>query len=356
LQTRREALQKARDAKKNFQQARRASEAAIKLTEEQKKRLSELQKQQAILNATIRKELTALLSEDQKKNLRNRAATRPKQRPATHSNVYYGSHERNVMDVWLAKSDSRTPVLVSIHGGGFRGGNKSIDGSLLNACLESGISVVAITYRLSQHAIAPAQFHDSARAIQFVRNNARKWNLDPKRIAATGGSAGAGISLWLGFHEDLANPASEDPVARESSRLACMAVYNGQTSYGPRFIRELFPGTNTYKHSALSLLYDVNLNQLDQLPKEKYELFEEVSAMTHLTKDDAPAMLFYATQIETPITNQSIGIHHPRFGKVLKERMDELGIDCTVRTGSRRGSKEWVKQTMDFLSKHFETE
>jgi len=45
--------------------------------------------------------------------------------------------------------------------------------------------------------------HDCARAIQFLRSKAARWNIDPKRIAATGGSAGAGISLWLGFHDDL---------------------------------------------------------------------------------------------------------------------------------------------------------
>ena len=123
--------------------------------------------------------------------------------------------------------------------------------------------------------IAPAQFLDSARAIQFIRSKAKEWNLDPTRIAATGGSAGAGISLWLGFHDDLADPKSEDPVLRQSTRLTCMAVYNGQTSYDPRFIRELFPGTDTYKHPALAQLFDVDLDKLDDLPKEKYKLFEE---------------------------------------------------------------------------------
>src|SRR5687767_1664530 len=107
----------------------------------------------------------------------------------------YGPHRRNVMDVWLARSEKPTPVLVSIHGGGFRSGNKSVEPALRDQCLAAGISVVAITYRLSQDAIAPASFHDSARAIQFIRHNATEWNLDPKRIAATGGSAGAGLSL-----------------------------------------------------------------------------------------------------------------------------------------------------------------
>src|SRR5687768_11459195 len=74
-------------------------------------------------------------------------------RPA-HENVKYGPHARNVMDVWLAESDGPAPVLVSIHGGGFRGGNKTVSPDLLRGCLESGISVVAITYRLSDQAIA----------------------------------------------------------------------------------------------------------------------------------------------------------------------------------------------------------
>src|SRR5687767_14243164 len=154
----------------------------------------------------------------------------------THADVKYGPYERNVMDVWLASSEKPTPVLVSIHGGGFGRGEKRVSPELLRGCREARISVAAITYRFSNQAIAPAQFHDAARAIQFLRHNARQWNLDPRRVAATGSSAGAGLSLWLGFHDDRADPKSEDLVLRESSRLTCMSVFNGQTSYDPRFI------------------------------------------------------------------------------------------------------------------------
>jgi len=66
----------------------------------------------------------------------------------SHTNEKHGPDERNVMDVWLAKSDKPTPVLVSIHGGAFRSGNKGIAGGLLSECLKSRISVVAITHRL----------------------------------------------------------------------------------------------------------------------------------------------------------------------------------------------------------------
>lgn len=267
--------------------------------------------------------------------------------------VKYGPHNRNVMDVWLARSDKPTPVLVSIHGGGFRQGNKSVGAGLLAECLKSGISVVAITYRLSDEAKAPAQFLDSARAIQFIRSKAKEWNLDPTRMAATGSSAGAGISLWLGFHNDLADPKSDDPVLRQSTRLTCMAVYNGQTSYDPRFIRQLHPGTDIYKEPALAKLFDIDPDNLDHLPQEKYKLFEECSAIPHLTKDDPPALLVYASKMETPITSQGIGIHHPRFGKVLKEKMDALGIECQVHTGVKRDNEEWTSLTMDFVKRHF---
>lgn len=252
------------------------------------------------------------------------------------TDVKYGPHQRNVMDVWLARSDKATPVLVSIHGGAFRAGNKGVDPAVRDQCLAAGISVVAIAYRLSHDAIAPASFHDSARAIQFIRHNAREWNLDPKRIAATGPSAGAGLSLWLGFHDDLADKGSADPVLRQSSRLSGMVVNDGQSSYDPRVIRGLFPGTDTYKHPALSLLYDVDLDRLDNLPAEKYKLFEEVSPINHLTKDDPPAMLIYGNALDAQITSQEIAAHHPKFGVLLKEKMDAVGVRCEVYAAGQK--------------------
>ena len=247
LQARQQAFRSARDAGKNQQQARRAAYEATKLSDDQKKQITTFQKELAELQAKIQKEIRSLLSDKQRAQLRRPGNRNAQRRPAiapTHRDLKYGPYGRNVMDVWLAKSQQPTPVLVSIHGGGFRNGNKSVSGGILKACLDSGISVVAITYRFSGEAIAPAQFLDSARAIQFIRHNAKQWNLDPTRIAATGGSAGAGISLWLGFHDDLADPNSEDPVLRQSTRLSCMAVYNGQTTYDPRFIRKLFLHSN----------------------------------------------------------------------------------------------------------------
>lgn len=325
------------------------------LSDEYEQRLADVRRERTSFINSIQRELHAILTDAQRSSLGRPDRNQNRQRATapTHANVSYGPSHRNLIDVWLAESDRPTPVLVSIHGGGFRGGNKSVHPLLLQECLSSGISVVAITYRLSGEAIAPAQFHDAARAIQFVRHNANAWNIDSARIASTGGSAGAGLSLWLGFHDDMADPDNDDLVRRQSTRLACMVVHNGQTSYDPRVIRDLFPGTDTYKHPALAQLYDVDLDKLDDLPAEKYKLFEEVSPLPQLSRDDPPALLFYAGKMDNKITSQGNGIHHPRFGKLLKEKMDPLGIECQVQTDIRPGGEESTGLTIEFIKKHF---
>src|SRR6266508_1665940 len=91
----------------------------------------------------------------------------------------YGPHERNVLDLWKAKSDKPTPLVVYIHGGGFRAGDKSsLAPPLLSKCREAGLSVAAINYRFSQHAPFPAPMLDGTRAVQFLRSKAKEWNLD----------------------------------------------------------------------------------------------------------------------------------------------------------------------------------
>jgi len=274
--------------------------------------------------------------------------------PPAHTDVKYGPYDRNLLDVWLADSEEPSPVLISIHGGAFRHGDKSVNSGVLQGCLAAGISVVAITYRFSDEAIAPAQHLDAARAVQFVRHHAKQWNIDPNRIAAMGSSAGAGLSLWLGFHDDLADPDNKDPILRESTRLTCMAVNNGQCSYDPRFIRDLFPDSDTYQTSALAELFGVNLKNLDELPAEKLTLFEEISAIVHLTPDDAPVLMTYDSDFDTPISCRSIGIHHPRFGKVLKEKMDVLGIECQVHTGFSQTKESRSELVLEFVKMHLD--
>jgi acetyl esterase len=106
-----------------------------------------------------------------------------------------------------------------------------------------------LNYRLTDTAPAPAAYLDCARALQFLRHNASKWNVNPKLVASTGSSVGAGMAMWLAFHDDLADANSDDPIARQSRRLACIAVRNGRLSYDPRFAEKIgIPRPNFERH------------------------------------------------------------------------------------------------------------
>ena len=116
------------------------------------------------------------------------------------------------LNFWKIESSKPAPLLVHIHGGGWLGGKKS-ETAHANE-LKKGYSFASIDYRLAGVELLPAAVHDAARAVQFLRTKAQDWNIDPKRIAVTGGSAGAASSMWLAYHDDLANPKSDDPVLR----------------------------------------------------------------------------------------------------------------------------------------------
>jgi acetyl esterase/lipase len=268
------------------------------------------------------------------------------------ANARYGPHERNVLDLWKAKSETPTPVVVYIHGGGFRTGDKrTLNPVLLAECLKSGYSVAAVNYRLSPNVSFPAHYLDCGRAIQFLRHHAREHNLDSIRIAATGGSAGAGTSLWLGFHDDLADPRSEDPLLRESTRLTCMAVLGAQSTYDPRVIKEIIGG-RAHEHPALDGFYGLTPEERDT-PKA-HKLYEDAAPITHLSAGDPPVLAFY-NEPKGPLpanARPGQGIHHPNFGTYLEERMDQLDIECTLLHSDDR--PDLVREMVSFFGKHFE--
>lgn len=268
------------------------------------------------------------------------------------ANVPYGDHERNVMDLWLAKADSPTPLVIYIHGGGFYSGDKrSIRPELLQNLLDAGISVAAINYRLSDTHSFPAAHRDAARAVQFLRYNAMKWNIDKVRIGATGASAGGGISLWLAFHDNLSDPDNQDPIFHESTRLAAIAVTNAQPSYDPRFARSIgLPKLE--EHPFFLPFYGITKEEI--ATPYAYSLYEEAAAINLLSEDDnTPILMVYNRNFDVPIdddTSMNVIVHHINFGHALKEQMDPLGLECTVVHREGPG----FPQVFEFLHKHLQ--
>lgn len=256
------------------------------------------------------------------------AADRKPPTSPTLANVPYGTHKLNVIDFWKAEGDGPRPLLVYIHGGGWTGGDKVQGLQHIHPFLAKGISYAAINYRLSGTHPLPVPVHDAARAIQFIRSKAKEWNIDADRIALTGGSAGACTSMWLLLHDDLANPKSDDPVQRESTRVTAAAVSGGQTSIDPKII-EPWLGPNVLKHRMINMAVGESTmaGALKNYDKH-HDLYVEFSPYNHLDGDDPPLFMSYGNNMKLPSENAGHGIHHPVYGVKMKEKADKAGHEC----------------------------
>ncbi len=245
-------------------------------------------------------------------------------------NVAYGSHPRQVLDFYPATSDKPTPVVFYIHGGGWRGGDKKTNPK---AFLDKGISVVGINYRYVQNGVedkveppVKAPLGDAARALQFVRSKASEWNLDKTRIGATGGSAGACSSLWLAFHDDLADPDSDDPIARESTRLYCAAVNGAQVSLDPKELREWMPNYGYGAHAFGLPSFQALIDQREDVLK----WIKEYSPIEHVSKDDPPIAMFYGGEVPVVGASPKDPTHSGIMGVKLEERLKAVDVDVVL--------------------------
>ena len=268
-------------------------------------------------------------------------SVRPQRKP-TLANVAYGAHERQVLDFYQAESPRPTPVLFHIHGGGWVAGDKAGVANL-DKYLAAGISVVSINYRyVTQAMLAEVQppvqwpLSDAARALQFVRGKAGEWNVDKQRIGATGGSAAACSSLWLAFHNDLANPRSNDPVSRESTRLSCAAVIGAQTSLDPQQLKEWTPNSR-YGGHAFGFMpdpkdrktRDTQFAEFLAARESVLPWIKEYSPYEHVTADDPPIYLIYSTPPALG-QKQKDPTHTANFGVKLQERLRSVGVECEL--------------------------
>jgi acetyl esterase/lipase len=253
--------------------------------------------------------------------------------------VAYGTHPKQVLNFWKAKSDKPTPVLFYIHGGGWMGGSyKSTN--LASTMLNAGISVVSVEYRFIPEATADGvvppvkgSLMDAARALQFVRSKAVEWNIDKERIGASGGSAGACSSLWLAFHPDMGDPKSSDLVARESTRLWCAAVSSAQTTLDPKQMKEWTPNSN-YGGHAFGIKSDPvkKLSTFGAFLASREKILPwiaEYSPYALVSADDPPIYMTFNTPPALG-QDQKDPTHTSNFGVKLQEHCKSIGVPCEL--------------------------
>lgn len=270
---------------------------------------------------------------------------------AAFLDVPYDVHERTVLNFWQAAGDGPRPLLVFIHGGGWTNSAKPDTADGFAAYLRRGISVAAINYRYSTQAPLPAPVHDAARALQFIRSKAKEWNIDKERVALTGSSAGGCTSLWLAFHDDLADPAANDPVARESTRVIAAAVSVAQASIDPKVI-EGWLGPNVLCHRMIWLsVGEPDMASALRNYEQHRQTYHEFSPYNHYTAGDPPVLMTYNRPMTLPSVDGNHGIHHPVYGMKLKEKAEQFGNEFHILVNEGPSFSEYESMEEFLLAK-----
>lgn len=269
--------------------------------------------------------------------------------------VDYGESTENTFDIYLPDSIEPTPLVIYIHGGGFTGGDKSAAHESraedIRTFLEQGVAYATINYRLlSQEPIDEEgvlkSLTDSARALQFIRYYADFLNIDPQKVVLYGSSAGAGTSLWLGTHDDLADPVSTDPVLRQSTRVNAVGALATQATYDilsweafllPLFepFEEFLGGTDIPTVAATIgeedyLLSFLGISSLDELETPEVEAYlANVDMLDLMDEEDAPIYVHnYSVDLLGNMLNAFL--HHGLHAQAVKDQADEVGLDCVA--------------------------
>jgi acetyl esterase/lipase len=156
--------------------------------------------------------------------------SQPPEGTTVHRDLAYvsGGHERQKLDLYLPKDGTNLPLVINIHGGAFKMGSKEQDVPL--GYLTQGYAIASINYRLSQHAIFPAQIEDCKAAVRWLRAHAAEYRLDPQHFAAWGSSAGGHLAAMLGTTGDTKEfdvGANLD----QSSHVQAVVDYFGPTDF-----------------------------------------------------------------------------------------------------------------------------
>ncbi|WP_231733992.1 alpha/beta hydrolase [Calycomorphotria hydatis] len=243
------------------------------------------------------------------------------------------------LDLYLADGES-SPLVVWIHGGGWRGGKKSK--CYVTWLTDHGYSVASVSYRLTDKAIFPAQIHDCKGAVRWLRANAEKYGYDTSKIAVTGASAGGHLAALLGTTSDVSElEGTVGGNLDQSSRVDAIVDYYGATDFIQR--------TKTQPHKTIKKGSIVNL-LLGGPADKKVELARLASSAFHVTQDDPPLLILHGKKDDKVLVGQS-----ERIVDVYQQA--GLPVTLYVLENSGHGGKEFYQsenrqRVVDFLNQH----
>lgn len=240
----------------------------------------------------------------------------------SHRNVQYATVDGVPLrlDLYLpAQGEGPFPVLVWIHGGGWRGGTKDLaPGGTMVRQTARGYAVASIEYRLSRQALFPAQIYDCKGAIRWLRANAAEYALDPDRIGVWGSSAGGHLASMLG-------------VTGDESVLEGDTGGNLQYSSRVRAVIDLYGPANLLTMNAQSLPCSTIDHDAPESPESLLlgcpvqscaDRARLASPVSYVSADDPPFLLIHGTNDCSVPPGQSQELH----GDLV-----DAGVDATLR-------------------------
>ncbi|RPI24107.1 MAG: alpha/beta hydrolase [Acidobacteria bacterium] len=210
--------------------------------------------------------------------------------------------KRLALDLYVpaeAKDGDKFPVVVWIHGGAWRAGDKSQCPGI--PLVSRGFVVASISYRLSSEAIFPAQIHDCKAAIRWLRASAGRFPIDPDRIGVWGASAGGHLAALLGTSGDVKALEGGPDNLKYSSRVQAVCDYFGPTD----FLRmNDIPGA--MDHNAADSPESALIGGAIQKNPDKVA---RANPITYVSPDDPPFLILHGDQDRTVPPNQSELLH-----------------------------------------------
>jgi acetyl esterase/lipase len=279
-------------------------------------------------------------------------SSKPKQRHMLDI-PYAGLSKAQKLDIYLPDEGSGPfPVIVSIHGGAFRFGDKG-DNQVIPMLegLKRGYAVVSINYRMSAEAIFPALVHDMKAAIRWIRANSSRWGFDPQKIATWGGSAGGYLAAMAGVSEGI--PELED-----------LSLGNPEQSSAVQAVVDWFGPTDFLKMDEQLAEFKIDLRDAHNGAKSPESLLmgakiteipEQVKAAnpeTYIRPNAPPFIIQHGTKDDVVPCLQSVYFAE-KLSAVL--RPDKVTLDLLegARHGDPRfGSPENLERVFAFLDQH----
>ena len=210
---------------------------------------------------------------------------------------------RQALDLFLPKKESKEPrpLLVFIHGGAWKGGNKRGGHNQLRPFLDGEYAGASIGYRLSDEAIWPAQIHDCKAAIRWLRGNAKHYGIDPERIVVFGTSAGGHLVAMLGTSGEVEKLEGE------------LGKHGDQSSRVSGVINFFGPSDMLSMGQSPAIDHDAADSPESKLVGGKLADHQDqarsASPTTYVTDDDAPHFIAHGTKDRLVPFQQSELLH-----------------------------------------------